>query len=90
MPITVRLSDLLQTVAGIRGPLSITGHTPAECLQNLTAQYPRLRSWLYDEKGHLKPQIWLLVNGERIYATEMQRPLGEGDELFVIVAVLGG
>lgn len=90
MPVTIRLSDLLQTVAGARGPLSVEGRTPAECLRNLTARYPQLDSWLYDEKGDLKPQIWLLVNGERIYAGEMQRPLSEGDEITVIVAVLGG
>lgn len=90
MPITVRLSDLLQTIAGTHSPLPIDGRSPAECLRNLTARYPRLASWIYDEKGDLKPQIWLLVNGERIYAEEMQRPLSEGDELTVIVAVLGG
>lgn len=90
MPITVRLSDLLQTVIETRGPLPIEGHTPNECLRNLTARYPRLEGWLYDESGNLKRQIWVLVNGERIYANEMGKPLSEGDELTLIVAVLGG
>lgn len=90
MPVIVRLSDLLQTVVGTRGPLPADGRTPNECLRNLAARYPRLEGWLYDESGNLKRQIWVLVNGERIYASEMERPLSEGDELTLIVAVLGG
>lgn len=90
MSITVRMSDLLQTATKIRRPVEVEGHTPLECLCNLIARFPVLGQWLYDEKGNLKPQIWLLVNSERIYAGEIEKPLKDGDELFIIVAVLGG
>ncbi|MBM3132158.1 MAG: MoaD/ThiS family protein [Chloroflexi bacterium] len=90
MSITVRMSDLLRTATKIPGPVAIEARTPSECLRNLTARFPVLGQWLHDEKGNLKPQIWLLVNGERVYSDELEKPLNDGDELRIIVAVLGG
>ena len=53
-------------------------------------QFPKIRKWLYDKQGALRPQVWFFVNGERIYADELTRQLNDGDELFILLAISGG
>ena len=90
MSITVSLSDLLKKATGQRESIEFTDGSPLECLQQLVIQVPTLQKWFYDENENLKPQVWLMVNGERIFEDEFKKKLNDGDELSIMIAVLGG
>lgn len=56
----------------------------------MVRQFPKIKKWLYDKQGELRPQVWFLVNGERIYADELNKQLNDSDELYILLAVGGG
>ncbi len=56
----------------------------------MEGQFPKIKKWLYDKQGELRPQVWFLVNGERIYADKLTKQLNDGDELLILLAVGGG
>lgn len=88
--VTVAMSDLLRRATGQDEPVTVSVGSSMECLQELANQLPILRKWLFDGEAKLKPQVWVSVNGERIFEDEFTRPLHDGDELSVMLAVLGG
>jgi len=61
-----------------------------ECLQALQSRFPKIRQWLFDKQGSLRPQVQLFVNGQKIYADELNKPLKDEDELLILFAIGGG
>lgn len=90
MSVTVTMSDLLRRATGQSEPVQVSAGSPLECVQEVANRFPILKKWLYDEGPKLKPQVWLSLNGERIYEDEFTRMLKDGDELSIMLAVLGG
>jgi len=90
MSVKVRVSSLLRKFTNGQELVEVPGNSPLECLHNLESQFPKIRKWLYDKQGELRPQVWFFINGERIYADELTRQLNDGDELFILLAVGGG
>ena len=90
MNIGLSMSDLLKKATGQYEPINVSAETPLECVQALVTRFPDLNKWLYQEPGKLKSHVWLLVNDERIYANDYQKPLQDKDQLFIMIAVLGG
>jgi len=88
--VTVTLSDLLRRATGQEEPIQFEDGSPLECIQKLVMQIPALHKWFYDEQEKIKPLVWLMVNGERIYEDEYNSKLKDGDELSILIAVLGG
>ena len=90
MSVNVKLSLLLRKFSGGEEMVEVSGGTPAECLRDLQDKHPGIEEWLYDKQGEVKPQTWLFVNGERIHGDEVGRPLKDGDELSIMLAIVGG
>lgn len=90
MRVTMKMSALLRNATGQQEPFETDAATPFDCLKELVGRFPKLESWLFDEDGGVKRQVWVLVNDERIYPDEFARPLKDGDEVSVLLAVLGG
>ncbi len=90
MSVMASMSDILKNVTGQWEPVQLFASTPLECLQKMADRFPILNKWLYEEPGKLKPYIWLLVNDERIYEDEFAKLMKDDDQLFIMVAVLGG
>jgi len=90
MGVTVKISALFRRFTDGQEFVKVTGGSPLECLHELEAQFPKIKRWLYDKQGNLRPQVWFFVNGQKISAADMNKPLNDGDELFFIVAVSGG
>ena len=90
MSVTVKVPSLLRKYTNGQELLEMPGYSPMECLHNLVVQFPRIRKWLYDKQGELRPQVWFFVNGERINADELNNPLNDSDELFIFLALGGG
>lgn len=90
MDVTIKIAGLFRKFTNRQEFVKVTGNSPMECLHELETRFPKIRRWLYDKQGNLRPQVWFFVNGQKISADDMNKPLKDGDELFFIVAVSGG
>jgi len=57
------------------------------CLNDLTAQFPGLRRWLFTKQGEAAIHVRLFINGKQASAAES---LKDGDELLILLAFSGG
>jgi molybdopterin converting factor small subunit len=91
MSVKVRVPSLLQLkLTGGQETFEVAAHTPLECLRALESQFPKMRKWLYDEHGDVRPQVWVFVNGEKVHPDELTRTLGDDDEVAFLFAISGG
>lgn len=90
MGIKVRIPPIMRKSTNGQELVEVAGNTPSEVLGKLGADFPKIRRWLYDKQGAVRPQIQFYVNKERVRADELSRPLHDGDELLILVAIAGG
>lgn len=90
MTVKIRISFPLRNFTNGQEIVEVRGQTPLDCLRHLQARFPSIGRRLFGKPGQLRPQVWLFVNGERIYRDELARQLMDGDELFILVAIAGG
>ena len=91
MSVKVILSSLLrQKVPNGQDTFQVSAGTPLDCLHELESRFPDMRKWLYDDRGGVRPQIWLFVNGEKIHPDELAHTLADGDEVQIMLALSGG
>jgi molybdopterin converting factor small subunit len=90
MDVTVKVPALFRRFTNGQEFVKVSGNTPIECLYELEARFPQIKRWLYDKQGNLRPQVWLFVNGQKISADDLNKPLNDGDELYLIIAISGG
>jgi len=70
--------------------IEVEATTPLECLHALESLEPKMRKWIYDKHGEIRPQVWFFINGEKIQADGLARALSDGDEVSILLAVSGG
>lgn len=90
MGVRIMHSSLLRKSIGEQEFVEVPEGSPLECLQKLAGQFPEMRFWLYDKNGEVRPQLWLFVNGQRVYDKELNQRLNDGDELHLLLALSGG
>ena len=90
MSVKVRLSPVLQEFTGGREIVEATGHTTGECLDNLEVQFPGIKQKICDERGQVIAPYDIYVNGETVYPEELTKPLFDGDEMAIMVIMVGG
>ncbi len=90
MGVNVRISPMMRKSTNGQELFEVAGSTPSEVLGKLVADFPKIRRWLYDKEGTLRPQLQFYVNKERLRADDMGRALNDGDELLILVAIAGG
>ena len=90
MDVTVKISALFRRFTNGQEFVKVSGNTPMECLHELETRFPKIKRWLYDKQGNLRPQVWFFVNGQKSSADEMTKPLKDGDERFFVLAISGG
>jgi molybdopterin converting factor small subunit len=90
MNVTIKISSLFRKFTDGQEFVKVTGNNTMECLRELETRFPKMKRWLYDKQGNLRPQIWFFVNGQKISTDDLTKPLNEGDELFFVLAISGG
>jgi len=90
MDVTIKISSLFRKFTNGQDFVKVTGNNTIECLHELESRFPKMKRWLYDKQGNLRPQIWFFVNGQKVSADELTKPLNDGDELFFMLAISGG
>src|SRR2546426_965138 len=83
----VKLRSPLRELAGGSSELEFDGRTVGEVLSGLEAAHPKLIGWVIDERGCVRPQVNVFLNGER--ATLDERVQAK-DRIHVLPAISGG
>lgn len=87
MPVRVHLNLPLQQITG-REVISVSGASVMTCLVDLMKRYPEARDQLFNRDGSLAPMI--LLNNELLPGQELNHPVTETDELWLMSFVDGG
>lgn len=67
------------------------GATLGEALGAAFGAHPKLRSYIVDDQGSLRPHVAVYVNGESVRdRRRLSDPLRPEDEVFVMQALTGG
>lgn len=90
MGVKIKIAPILRKSTNGQELVEVKGRSPIDCLRDLGTKFPKIRRWLYNKDGKLRPQVMLFVNGERIHTGELTKPLNDGDELSILVAIGGG
>jgi len=86
----VHLYSSLRYYTNDKSPVTVKGDTVGECLQDLVRQYPGLKPIIFEKDGKLSPQIWPSINLNSPHKEQLDTPLKDGDELYLILLVAGG
>ena len=83
----VVLRNPLRDLADGQTRVEVTGANVGEALTALVTEHPRLRTWILDEQGQIRPHVNVFVDGER---SRLDVPLKPDSELNIIQAISGG
>lgn len=90
MPI-LRIPALLKYYLEDQTETRLPGQTVAEVLTNLSQQYPKIHSHIFDKSGKVRRHINLFVNTENIRDLDgLETNLGDNDILKILPSVTGG
>jgi molybdopterin synthase sulfur carrier subunit len=52
---------------------------------------PRLRAYILDDQGHVRPHVVIFIDGRRLSdRTDLQQPVGANSSIHVLQALSGG
>jgi sulfur-carrier protein len=89
--VDVRLPTVLRAATGGQGSVRATGATVGEVFDDLTRQYPELRSQVFSEDGALHRHLNVFLNDDDIrYLGKLDAKVGDDDTLTLMPAVAGG
>jgi molybdopterin converting factor small subunit len=88
LAIKVKLNLTLQKLAKNREKIEVTGSTIRQCLNDLIRQMPGSKKYIFDADGSLK--ILFLLNNEALHEHDLDHPIIENDELWLLSIVSGG
>lgn len=88
---TIRIPTPLRTYTNGDKEVQVPGNTVGEVLDNFTAEYPELRSHLFNGHGELRAFVNLFLYEENVRDLQgVETTLQEDDHLMLIPSVAGG
>jgi len=88
MSVKLQIGQILQRFTNNQETVEVKGSTVAECLDDLTKQFPETKQWLFDRNGIL--MVLILHDSETVYQKDLKRKVKDGDELKLTLIVGGG
>ena len=71
--------------------LTMSGASLSDVLDALFDMHPVLRGYVLDERGRIRHHVAVFINGESIpNKSDLELPLGEGSEVYIMQALSGG
>ena len=70
--------------------LEFEGGSAIEALERICESYPDLKKELFEEDGKISYSVNIFINDRPLVGEEEDRPLNDGDELLIFMAVSGG
>ena len=87
---TVRIPPTLRAEAGNQRQVEVDGSTVGELLENLTSQFPGLRTQIY-ENGDIAPFVNVYLDSEDVRTLDgLETPVQPGAKLILLPAMAGG
>lgn len=72
-------------------PVSVSGATVREVLENVFTQNPRLRGYIVNERGSLRKHMTIFIDGELVSdRTSLSDAVRSESEIYVMQALSGG
>ncbi len=90
MSIEVNFPPSLQHLAGGQKKVEVSGGTIGECLNAIVARYPQLKTKFFGSNGELFRGLNIFLNGESAYPGELEKPVRDGDKIYIAYVMLGG
>jgi sulfur-carrier protein len=84
---TVTLRAPLKERTGGVARHDLPGDSVGAALRELERRHPRVTGWILDERGRIRPNINVFVNGEQ---AREDAPLMPGDAVQVLPSIAGG
>jgi hypothetical protein len=88
MNIKIKLEHAFRSFAGNREIINVKGTNVKECIDILVNSDPIFKGILYDVDGALATLV--LLNSELIVLDDINRPITERSELFLLHMIQGG
>ena len=90
MATKVHLYTSLKSYTNGRSVVEVNGTTLGSCLNDLVRQFPKIKQVLFDKYGRLLPKVFVSVNMQSAYPEELEKPIKDGDELYIALVISGG
>jgi molybdopterin converting factor small subunit len=88
MAIKVKLNFPLQKLSGNREIIEVSGSPVRQCLNNLVNQMPESERFIFNPDG--SSLLLLLLNNEPLLNQDLEHPVQDDDELWLLSIVSGG
>lgn len=87
MSAKVKIPPLLRRVAGRLDVVEVDATDIVDCLGKLGERFPGIKSHLFDEKGRLKSNVVINLNGKDVQSLSgLQTTLKSGDVVNILLA----
>lgn len=90
MSVTIKVFAGLDKYTDGERVIEVDGSTVGQCLTQLVKKYPAMKQALFDKKGKLFDYINVYVNKKRPYPELLDKPVKDGDNILLAVALGGG
>ncbi len=88
---TIRIPSPLRRYTNSQSKVQVSGASIQELLDNLDAEYPGVKSRLFDDTGQIKRYVNVFINGNEIRTLQgAETPVADNDEISIIPAMAGG
>ncbi|MEM7549552.1 MAG: MoaD/ThiS family protein [Bacteroidota bacterium] len=90
MPVIKFTSNLKRFYPDLK-PVSVTGSTVAEILEQINKDYNGIKDYVVDERGALRKHVNIFIGNDMIKdRVKLRDDLGEEDEVCIMQALSGG
>ncbi|MFC2020686.1 MoaD/ThiS family protein [Chloroflexota bacterium] len=90
MSVKINIHPFLLHLTNDQDMVEVNGSTVGQCLEHLVTQFPGLREWLFGKDDKLNNVVEIYVNGETAFSEDLAKPVKDGDELQMVIMIVGG
>ena len=80
---------LLQVTNGVT-LYQVSGNTVGDCLKSLVEQFPPAKKLLFNKDSKLFGHIEIYLNGVSAFPEELEKPVNDGDTIYMLYLMAGG
>ena len=68
----------------------VNGDTVGDCLKDFIRQFPGSDKWIFNSQEQFLVNVFIYVNAESTRSVTINDPVKEGDELILVMLLMGG
>lgn len=84
------INQVLRYITGGSHKFEVNGGTVKECLDLFVAEFPQVEEILFNHEGELYGYINIFVNNESCLSEGLDKPVMDGDEIYILTIVDSG